>query len=487
MYLLISAVSLKFLKRIFKLIFFTNLIGLVLLFSFCQRSSDQIVARIGDEVITLKEFRLAYLEILKQPDKFDSPELREAFLQEMINRRLLAKEAKKQRLDRDERFRLKSEAFRNKCLREAHYRHVIEPQITVDDSLLQEIFQYTREERHVRHLYFETKAQADSALALLRKGVPFENLARKVFTSSKLAENGGDLGWVRWDQMEYDMAMTAFRLKQGEISPPVRSSHGYHILQVLNWKKNPLVSKQEFELAKEKLEFQVRAKIGDWLAFQHIEKMMNGLDVQVDPRALKIVGEHLKKIFQNQNQDSARIGLKSISPEENDSLQTSVWEIRNQGLFFINGKKFTVGQFISNLSYLPASIVRRSLKTALDYSIRDFQLTEEAKNLQLDEKDSEYPVKTKLFDEYLLQTMLRKRIIENIHVSEQEIEQKFREIVKQKLPDEMTEEDRDVIRRFIERDKRATAVPEFISSLRQRIKIEIYPEVIHDYYQSLSR
>ncbi|MDZ7721857.1 MAG: hypothetical protein U5R06_03270 [candidate division KSB1 bacterium] len=72
----------------------TVLLLTVLFFmSACSKQDKTPVAVFADEEITLEEFRLAYLKLLKTPDTFDSESLRESFLQELINRRLIARVA----------------------------------------------------------------------------------------------------------------------------------------------------------------------------------------------------------------------------------------------------------------------------------------------------------------------------------------------------------------------------------------------------------
>ena len=465
-----------------------NIFGLlIILFSFCTRRQDPIVARFGSHEISLDEFRLAYLEVIKRPTAFDSRELREAFLDEMVNRRLLAEQARQLNLDEDELFQLKSEAFHNKCLREAHYRHVIEPKVQIDEALLKETFQYTKEQRHIKHLFFKDKTSAESAYALLQNGVSFDEMAKHVFPNTALAKSGGDLGWIYWDQMEYDMAMQAFRMKPGEISKPVRSSHGYHILQVVDWKRNLFLSEEDFGKQREKISYLLKAKIGEKLAFQHIEKMMKNLDIKVRPKELEIVGKHLERLFSGLSNDSTKISESQIFPEEIDSVGTTVWNIRHRPLFIIDGKPVTVGQFICNLPYLPSSIIRKSYKTALDYSIRDFQLTRAAKKLNLGQTSKEVKIKSKLFDEYLLQIMLRKQTIDNIKVTEDEVIHKYQELSGNTREKEIPESHKAVIARMILRDKKATEVPKLIEKLRKGLDIQKHVEPIHSYYDNLSK
>ncbi len=68
--------------------------------------------------------------------------------------------------------------------------------------------------------------------AELKKGKKFEDLAKKYSDDKASAVNGGDLGFFTKDKMVKPFADAAFSMKVGEISKPVKSIYGYHIIKV---------------------------------------------------------------------------------------------------------------------------------------------------------------------------------------------------------------------------------------------------------------
>ena len=78
-----------------------------------------------------------------------------------------------------------------------------------------------------------TKAKADGLVAQLRGGADFAALARANSADPGSAAKGGDVGFFERGQMVPEFEQKAFSLKIGEISEPVRTSYGYHILKVL--------------------------------------------------------------------------------------------------------------------------------------------------------------------------------------------------------------------------------------------------------------
>src|SRR5207248_412715 len=64
------------------------------------------------------------------------------------------------------------------------------------------------------------------------KGADFEKIAKEKSTDKGSGANGGELGWFTKDKMVPAFADAAFKLKKGEISEPVKSDFGWHVIQV---------------------------------------------------------------------------------------------------------------------------------------------------------------------------------------------------------------------------------------------------------------
>lgn len=74
--------------------------------------------------------------------------------------------------------------------------------------------------------------RAESLVVELRKGADFADAAKRFSGDSASAAQGGELGWFRRGVMVKEFEDFAFRLRPGEISPPVETSFGFHIIDV---------------------------------------------------------------------------------------------------------------------------------------------------------------------------------------------------------------------------------------------------------------
>src|SRR5688572_20804012 len=81
-------------------------------------------------------------------------------------------------------------------------------------------------------------------MALLNHGSDFGELAREFSTDTGSGAKGGDLGWFGKGAMVAEFENAAFSLEIGEISEPIQSEFGYHIIQVLGHEEIPLDAAQ---------------------------------------------------------------------------------------------------------------------------------------------------------------------------------------------------------------------------------------------------
>jgi parvulin-like peptidyl-prolyl isomerase len=82
----------------------------------------------------------------------------------------------------------------------------------------------------------EKKKAATAIAARAKKGEPFDKLAKELSEDPTAKQNSGDLDFFPADQMVPEFSKAAFAMKKNEISDPVRSSFGYHVIKVTDTK-----------------------------------------------------------------------------------------------------------------------------------------------------------------------------------------------------------------------------------------------------------
>jgi peptidyl-prolyl cis-trans isomerase C len=97
------------------------------------------------------------------------------------------------------------------------------------------------EEVHARHILVASEDEAKAIVAQLKGGADFAAIAKEK-SKDPGAANGGDLGYFTKDQMVPEFAEAAFKLDKGQISDPVHTQFGWHIIKVEDKRTKPTPS-----------------------------------------------------------------------------------------------------------------------------------------------------------------------------------------------------------------------------------------------------
>lgn len=115
----------------------------------------------------------------------------------------------------------------------------------------------SEEQVWARHILVATESEAIAVESLLKNGSDFAKLAREFSTDTGSGSQGGELGWQNREYFVAEFSDVAFSLPIGEISEPVKSQFGYHIIQVLG--------RQEVPLSESQLQQNRETAFSDWL------------------------------------------------------------------------------------------------------------------------------------------------------------------------------------------------------------------------------
>ena len=121
------------------------------------------------------------------------------------------------------------------------------------DKLLEEVtkeLETSQEKAWARHILVSDAALAQSIVAKLRAGEDFAKLAAEFSIDTSNKDLGGDLGWFGKGMMVAPFEEAVFSLPIGQISDPVQTDYGWHIVQVIAREVVPL-SQEELEQSKQ--------------------------------------------------------------------------------------------------------------------------------------------------------------------------------------------------------------------------------------------
>lgn len=197
--------------------------------------ASQAVARVNQVEITYGQFKSR----LESIEKDRGPIPREKWkdlLRQMVQEEILLQGAIADGLDKEAAVKASLEEARRRVLIEEWIRRRVLAQARVTDEEARKRYEdnkplFSTETVTISHIMVKTEAEAEAILKELQAGKDFAELAKAKSQDTGSAEKGGDLGALRRGQTVPEFEEAAFRLKDGELSPVIKTEYGYHILK----------------------------------------------------------------------------------------------------------------------------------------------------------------------------------------------------------------------------------------------------------------
>jgi peptidyl-prolyl cis-trans isomerase C len=206
----------------------------------------------------------------------DTPAGRKQFLDSLITRDLLLREALRRGLDRRTEVRDRLEQFRKSILLETLLREVADNAPGLSDEALRKHYEENKasleegERVRVRHVLYKEEKQAGEAARRAKKGEPFEKLMEG---AEAAGGTSADLGLIERGAFDKVFEDAAFGAAENSIVGPVKTIYGYHVLQVLERRPAGL---PPFEEVKEK----IAADLREEAQREAFDNFVNGLKKQ---------------------------------------------------------------------------------------------------------------------------------------------------------------------------------------------------------------
>jgi peptidyl-prolyl cis-trans isomerase C len=246
-------------------------------------ADDPVVARVNGVDIKQSDLDFAASEVGPRLASLAAAERRRVLLQYVIENELMAGAGQKDSLDKAESFPSRAQYHQRRALRDAFFDVKIIDAVTEADAKKiydEKIVQLKPEQEvHARHILVATEAEAKEVAERLKKGDDFAVVAKE--KSKDTGAEGGDLGFFARGQMLKPFEEAAFALDVGQISEPVQTQFGWHIIKVEAKRDQPLPT---FDQVKEAIIAQ--------LVQQKAQEVVTGLR---DAAKIEVVDAELKK------------------------------------------------------------------------------------------------------------------------------------------------------------------------------------------------
>lgn len=312
------------------------IMSLALALTACGRR-DKTLAEVGRLKITLGDFQEAYKPPMIPGDSASVLAGKQELLDRMVEQKLMVAEAVSRGLDQDPKLAQDLEELKKNILLQELYREEIIKKSQPTDSEVKKFYQRLGKEAKASHILVKTEPEAKEVAASLKAGGDFAQLAGEKSVDRASALRGGELGWFGWGRMVEEFQEAAFSLKPGQISKPVKSAFGYHIIRLDSLRDVPL---QPFEEMKDRIRQQIAYTKPREKANRYVNKLREGANIKLKEDVLQPLAAR---------QTPGQLALPEASPEE-----------LKKTLITYNGGSWTVQKFYDT--------VNRMMRGAADLS-----------------------------------------------------------------------------------------------------------------------
>jgi len=222
-------------------------------------AQDGALAKVNGVTIPQSRADILMKEMAAQ-GRPDTPQMRDAIRQELINREIVAQEAIKKGLQKRPEVATQIELQRQAVLINAYLQDYLKAHPVTEDEVKKEYERVkasagTREYK-VRHILVETEDEGKQVIVQIKGGASFEKLAAEKSKDQGSKARGGDLDWATPARYVPAFGQAITKLKKGQMTDaPVQTQFGWHVIRVDDERPSKFPS---YEEAKPQIEQQMR-------------------------------------------------------------------------------------------------------------------------------------------------------------------------------------------------------------------------------------
>lgn len=228
--------------------------GLALMPTHYAQAQDEVVATVNGKDITEADVKLAETEIGSDLGSLPDATKRRVLIEFLIENQLFAEAAEGDQLGSSPDFDGRMQYWRRRALRDTYFDKSVKETVTEGDAkkLYEQQVKLLKPEVEVkaRHILVESEDKAKEIAEKIVHGADFAQMAKEHSKDPGTKDDGGSLGYFSRGQMVPQFEEAAFKLDTGDVSDPVQTQFGWHLIQVEDKRER---QPPEFEAVKDRL------------------------------------------------------------------------------------------------------------------------------------------------------------------------------------------------------------------------------------------
>lgn len=446
----------------------------------CAQKDDTILVNVKDQKLTREAFirRYRLSKAFQNTAKY-TPETIKKFVEEnLLENLLMLADAYDMKFDHTPELASQILEERKRILTRRNgplYRKIVNENFNVSEQEIQNYYSQLQNEVKIAHIVVTSRQLADSVYNLLNQGHDFDKMARKYSIDMSSRERGGALDqYFVPGTLGEEFDKTVFALKVNEISKPVRTNFGYHIIKLLGSRP---VTKKPYDSLKTQLQDHLKEMRVNQMSEAYSDSLIKKYHIKVDEaNTVKIIQAYKQT---DPNENPPRIAFDQLTKPE---LESALVEYK--------GGQWTIHDFIKK--YNNASIINRfPLLTEAD--INNFVQKEiildvmylEALSLSLEQDEKFQDEFQRSKDLIVLRAYRQAKMYENIEVDEDEIKT-FYEANKSRFSDQPFESVRNIINSELRGKKVKAQLDQLLAELRNKYPVKYHQSVLKSIAKELN-
>jgi peptidyl-prolyl cis-trans isomerase C len=205
---------------------------------------ETVVAKVNGSAITAGDLAIAAEDPALSLPGVDDAQKKALLVDYMIDLKVGAQAADAAKVADTPDFQRKLAYFKDKLLLDEYLEREAKKAATPEAA--KALYDQTvkamkpEEEVHARHILVENEDEAKKIAARIKGGEDFAKVAAEVSKDPGSKTEGGDLGWFSKERMVAPFAEAAFKLNAGQVSDPVKTQFGWHVIKVEEKRTKPV-------------------------------------------------------------------------------------------------------------------------------------------------------------------------------------------------------------------------------------------------------
>ncbi|SES96246.1 peptidyl-prolyl cis-trans isomerase C [Natronincola peptidivorans] len=246
--------------------------------------NKQVLAVVGNREISEADLQLLIRSLDPQrAAQFQSEEGKKRLLEELVNQELFYLDAIDSQLDKDEAYLKELHKVEENFLKQYAISRLVKT-AAIDEDEAKNYFEENKEQfkspatAKASHVLVDTEEEAEKVLVEVQEGLSFEEAANKYSKCPSKAQ-GGSLGNFSRGQMVPEFEEAVFSMEKDEISKPVKTQFGYHLIKVFDHTPEEMKS---FDEVKGQLAQQLLSQKQQNLYLNKVQELKDKYEIKVN-------------------------------------------------------------------------------------------------------------------------------------------------------------------------------------------------------------